>query len=55
MKLVIRESLLLCRASFPRSWGEGWDGGVVAGIAPIPTFPRCREKEQTGEYKVKSH
>ena len=25
---------------------EGWDGGVlVAGIAPIPTFPRCRGKE----------
>jgi len=25
--------------------GEGWDGGLLAGIAPIPTFRRRRGKE----------
>ena len=41
--------------SFPRNGGgtttgvaPGRDGGVFAtGIAPIPTFPRRREKEST--------
>jgi hypothetical protein len=38
----------------PMKMGEGWDGGVLAGIAPIPAFPRCRVKEWVGEFDRKS-
>ncbi len=27
--------------SFPFIQGEGWDGGGVTAIAPIPTLARC--------------
>ena len=29
--------------------GEGWDGGIFANIAPIPTFLRCRVKKLIGD------